>query len=152
MTQPTSPGSHAGAVDAGETLGHPSAGRIVGLGALCALRTVPRESRSQSFSVAEFALLDDGRRILLHQDRGFTLGPVLGGAAERETAEDIAASVRSVVLPDEGDRDDAGEDHSWSWLAQLASDRGLHTSADELRVLPYEMVLTDDVTRWLASG
>src|SRR4051812_18045130 len=50
-------------------------GRVVGLGAICDLdpRT-PDKARSQSFSVSEFATLEDGRRVILHEDRGFTIG------------------------------------------------------------------------------
>ena len=40
------------------------------------------------------------------------------------------------------------EAHPWSWLAALAEARGLSVTADDLRALPYEVVLTDDVRQW----
>ena len=75
--------------------------------------------------------------------------PVVGGSSDPEIAETITESVLNVALPDEGDPDNAGEDHPWWWLA---SDRGLRASAEELRSLPYQVVLSDDVIRWLGSG
>jgi hypothetical protein len=50
-------------------------GSVVGLGAICDLRSQqPNQPFSQSFSVSEFVTLDDGRRVILHEDRGFTIG------------------------------------------------------------------------------
>ncbi|MEX5633933.1 hypothetical protein [Parafrankia sp. FMc2] len=128
-------------------------GRIVGLGALCDLWP-PRtdDGSSQSFSVSEFVTLDDGRRVILHEDRGFTVSRVLGGPGSGagqfgETRESIIQNVLNVVLPD----GDQPSDHPWSWLADLGRARGLQVTADELRGLPYEVVLTDTATRWLST-
>ena len=127
-------------------------GRVVGLGAICDLdpRT-PDKARSQSFSVSEFVTLEDGRRVILHEDRGFTIG--LGSSGETtadlrrgETIESLTRDVLSVVLPD---NDDAAEDHPWTWLADLARARGLNVSADDLRSLAYEVIFTDKVRLWL---
>jgi hypothetical protein len=132
--------------------------RVVGLGAICDLREVKSNPpNAVSFSVAEFAVLEDGERVVLHRDRGFTLGLRTTGSALRpgmnasfgETVESITRDVLNVVLPD--DEDDE-EDHPWEWLAQLARERGLDVSADDLRGLPYEVVLSDNVIRFLASG
>ena len=128
-------------------------GRVVGVGAICdvAPRT-PDEARSQSFSVSEFVTLEDGRRVLLNEDRGFTIG--LGSARESSadlrrglTIEVLTRQALNVVRPDD---DDAPEDHPWTWLADLARARGLNVSADDLRSLPYEVILTEKVRRWLA--
>jgi len=129
-------------------------GRVVSLGAICDLdpRT-PDKARSQSFSVSEFVTLEDGRRVILHEDRGFTIG--LGSSRETadlrrgETIESLTRNVLSVVLPD---NDDAAEAHPYSWLADLARARGLNVSADDLRSLTYEVIFTDKVRRWLAPG
>jgi hypothetical protein len=130
-------------------------GRVVGLGAICDLdpRT-PDKARSQSFSVSEFVILEDGRRVILHEDRGFTIG--LGSSRQTaadlrrgETMESLTRDVLSVVLPDD---DEPAEDHPWSWLADLARARGLNVSADDLRSLPYEVTFTDKVRRWLAPA
>jgi hypothetical protein len=102
--------------------------------------------------VSEFAALHDGRRVILHEDRGFTIGWTSvggsgpGGLPIRETRDDIVQSVLHVVLPDD---DECAEGHPWAWLAELARARGLDVTADDLRGLPYEVVLTDRVTRWL---
>lgn len=131
-------------------------GRVVGLGAICDLRTQRfDEARSQSFSVGEFVTLEDGRRVILHQDRGFTIGWRSSGESGsddirgRETVESITQNVLNVVLPDD---DECAEDHPWPWLAGLARARGLDVTAEDLRGLPYEVSLTDKVARWLASA
>jgi hypothetical protein len=130
-------------------------GRVVGLGAFCDLAPhTPDEARSQSFSVREFVTLEDGRRVILHEDRGFTIG--LGSSRETaadlrryETLESLTRLVLNTVLPDD---DVPAEDHPWSWLADLARARGLNVSADDLRSLPYEVIFTDEVRRWLAPA
>ena len=130
--------------------------RVVGLGAICDLGPVsPEDPRSQSFSVGEFVTLDDGRRVLLHEERGFTIGSRVSGSGTADmsghamTRESLARNVLNVVLPDD---DACAEEHPWSWLAELARARGLSVTADELRGLPYEVVLTDEVSRGLAPG
>jgi len=57
----------------------------------------------------------------------------------------------NVVLPDD-DEEAAVEAHPWSWLAELARARGLKATAEDLRALTYEVILTDNVTRWLAPA
>lgn len=125
-------------------------GRVVGLGAICDLG--PQRSdevRSQSFSVGEFVTLEDRRRVLLHEDRGFTLGSGSGDIRQHETLERLTREVLNVVLPDD---DDSAEDHPWSWLADLARARGLNVTARDLRSLPYEVIFTDEARRWLAPS
>jgi hypothetical protein len=119
------------------------------VGAICDLR--PRRfdaARSRSFSVSEFVTLEDGRRVILHEARGFTIGWSTGDSWGNETLENMTRSVLTVVLPDD---DECGEDHPWSWLADLARARGLDVTAEDLRGLPYEVVFTDTVReQWLA--
>lgn len=131
-------------------------GLVVGVGAICDLRPQRLdEAHSQSFSVSEFVTLDDGRRVILHEDRGFTIGwrssSELGSGDIRGyvTPESITRDVLNTVLPDD---DECAEDHPWSWLADLARARGLNVTAEDLRGLAYEVILTDKVTRWLASA
>ena len=131
-------------------------GRVVGLGAICDLRPQrPDDERSQSFSVSEFVTLEDGRRVILHEDRGFTIGWRSSGESGSgdirgaKTRDSITRNVLNVVLPDD---DECAEDHPWSWLADLARARGLNVTAEDLRSLPYEVILTDKVIRWLASA
>ena len=131
-------------------------GRVVGLGALCDLGPrQPDDARDRSFSVSEFVTLEDGRRVILHEDRGFTLGvrstvePGPRDAREHLTLERLTRDVLTVVLPDD---DESAEEHPWSWLAGLARARGLTVTADDLRGLPYEVVFTDALRRWLAPA
>ncbi|TDC37539.1 hypothetical protein E1211_10080 [Micromonospora sp. 15K316] len=103
--------------------------------------------------VSELAILEDGRRVLLHAERGFTLTArstgVPGGVIPLvETRESITPNVLNAVLPD--DAEESAEEHPWSWLAELARARGLDATAEDLRALPYQVVFTDTVTRWLA--
>lgn len=107
-------------------------GRVVGLGAIC--DPLPPGDRSLSFAVSEFISLADGRRVILHRERGFTV------SGTGDTGDSIVRDVLNSVLPD---RDEAGEDHPYPWLAELARARGLEVTADDLRALPYEVVLTD---------
>jgi hypothetical protein len=124
---------------------------VVGLGAMCDLDNATANERSQHFSVSEFASLGDGRRVILHRDRGFTIawgrgvdGPPL---STTETVESVTRNVLNVVLPDE----DNGDDHPWSWLAKLCRSHGLNVTADELKSLPYQVILTEGVSEWLQS-
>jgi hypothetical protein len=125
---------------------------VVGIGAICDLG--PELSGDQSFSVREFVKLEDGRRVILHEDRGFTLGLRSSGESgsddirEHETLESLTRDVLNVVLPDD---DESGEDHPWSWLADLARARGLNVTAEDLRGLPYEVILAERVRRWLGA-
>jgi len=131
-------------------------GRVVGLGAICDLGAErPDDTRDQSFSVSEFVTLEDGRRVILHEDRGFTTGlrstgrSDPGDLCEHMTLESLTGDVLNTVLPDD---DKPAEDHPWTWLADLARARGLNVTADDLRSLPYEVTFTDKVRRWLAPA
>ena len=132
-------------------------GRVVGLGAICDLRTQHADPReSCSFKVSEFVTLEDGRRVLLHDGgRGLTTSGVrsTGGWKAPDvrwglTLEQLASDVLTVVLPDD---DDDHEPHPWSWLSDLARSRGLDVTADDLRALPYDVVFTDELRGWLAA-
>jgi hypothetical protein len=122
---------------------------VVGLGAVCDLHRTAADGRTVSYSVSEFALLDDGRRVVLRGELGFTIGwgssvPAGTPVWEPDTVESLTRDVLNVVLPDD---DDTGEDHPWEWLAELAREHGLDVTADDLRGLPYEVELTDRVLR-----
>jgi len=105
--------------------------------------------------VSEFVTLEDGRRVLLHDGgRGFTIGVRSTGEWKppdvrwRLTLEQLTHDVLTVVLPDD---DDDPEPHPWSWLSDIARARGLDVTANDLRELPYEVVFTDELRRWLAA-
>jgi hypothetical protein len=148
--------AHPDAVDDHASLPSVEPGRVVGLGAVCDLRPQrPDDARSRSFSVSEFVTLEDGRRVILHDDRGFTIGLRSSGESGSgdlrgyETLESLTRDVLNVVLPDD---DECAEDHPWSWLADLARARGLDVTVEDLRGLPYEVTFTDEVRRWLAPA
>ena len=127
---------------------------VVGLGAICDLDETSQDGRAQSFAVSEFALLNDGRRVILQSDRGFTIGLGTGSEvpsdlATAETTDSITRDVLNVVLPDD---DDSGDEHPWEWLADLAQARGLDVTAADLQVLPYQVILTASVSQWLQSA
>ena len=129
-------------------------GRVVGLGAICDLGPQRLgDPRAQSFSVSEFVTMEDGRRVILHRDRGFTIGWRSSGELSsgdlpgHQTLESLTRDVLNVVLPDD---DECTEDHPWSWLADLARGRGLSVTAEDLRGLPYEVLVTDEVREGLA--
>lgn len=145
---------HPDAIDH-EILPPAEPGRVVGIGAICDLGPPrPNDPYTQGFVVSEFVTLEGGRRVLLHKERGFTIG--LRSTRESspvdlryyETPDSIAQDVLAAVLPDGEDPD---EDHPWTWLADLARARGLNVAEEDLRDLTYEVILTDNVTRWLAS-
>jgi hypothetical protein len=79
--------------------------------------------------VHEFAVLDDGRRLTLHQDRGYST------SAARTTAEDVKRDVLTTVLPD--DAEATGEDHPWAWLASLIQQQGVAVTPEQLTTVPY---------------
>ncbi len=132
---------------------------MVGIGAICDFATgapEPESSRGQSFSIEEFVVLEDGRHVVLTNDRGFTVSSVrelveledwrrmvlenVAPARAGLTPDSIRKRVLNAVLPDDDER---GEDYTWSWLAELARRQGIDVTADELKALPYEVILTE---------
>lgn len=132
---------------------------VVALGALCDL--VPPEEfggtpgGGASFSVVEFAVLDDGTRMNVRQsERGWTewatravspWHPVPDDWGERldswafVTREGVVQSTLNVVMPDD---DDDPDDHPYEWLAQRLAEQGLQVRSDQLRGLPYRVEFT----------
>jgi hypothetical protein len=97
--------------------------------------------RGLSFVVHEFAELADGRRLTLHEDRGFSIS---GGAAPDPwrylTLERLERDVRTTVLPDD---DDSEDEHPWEWLTELLRVHGIEATAEELRLLPYDVLFSE---------
>ncbi len=92
--------------------------------------------RGVSFVVHEFAELADGRRLTLHEERGFTTS----APWRYLTLEALERDVRTTVLPDE---DDTQDEHPWEWLAGLLRVHGIEATAEELRLLPYDVVFSE---------
>jgi len=89
-----------------------------------------------SFDVHEFADLADGRRLTLHEERGFTTS----GQWRYLTLENLERDVRTTVLPDD---DDTEDEHPWEWLATLLHARGVEATAEALRLLPYDVEFSE---------
>jgi hypothetical protein len=124
--------------------------RVVGLGAICDLGSDDRgrPSREHSFSVSEFALTDDGRRVTLHEERGWggrlsTDEDIWNYTTEDEVKETTFAVVRFA--------DDGPDDHPWEWLVELCHAQGIDVTVEELQAVPYEVVLSDRVIERLSS-
>jgi hypothetical protein len=123
---------------------------VVGLGARCDLVPPERDTATPggaSFDVSEFAVLDDGRRLTLHSERGWTSWVRSTDQSEpldpwtSLTEEGIRQDVLNVVLPDEDD----GEAHPWEWLRGLLHVHGLETTTEQLKAVPYTVELSDTV-------
>ncbi len=97
-------------------------------------------ARSASFRVAEFALFADGRRVVLHEERGFSGTTSSGDPWRNLTLAGLEADVRTTVLPDEAE---AAEEHPWEWLAELIHAHGVDVSADQLRTIAYRVEFSE---------
>lgn len=133
---------------------------LVGLGATCDVSDIATDGQSMRFAVSEFVELIDGKRVALRPDLGFAVG--WGNSSSTDivqalTQESVVSKVLTVVSPDEDDEegddeDRAGDDkHPWDWLAHLARDLGIDVTADDLRRLPYQVVLTERLTNLLEA-
>ena len=98
-----------------------------------------------SVSARHEAVLGDGRRVLLLDDRGWGVsGPPDIWAVT--SVEDVVATARVVVGPDEpfGGRshEDMQADH-WASLAGVLRRQGVPADAVEMRRLPHDVVLSE---------
>lgn len=124
---------------------------VVGLGAFCELSANGTDDpRQQHFDVSEFAVLEGGARLVLHSDRGFTLGTNAADIWAHQTREALTLDVLCTVLPD--DAEQTGDDHPWEWLAELLAERGIVVAPDDLRSLPYEVDFSEAVLERLGRA
>jgi hypothetical protein len=101
--------------------------------------------RRMSVSARHEALLENGRRVLLLDDRGWSeSGPP--NIWTWISVEDIVKTARDVVGPDEpfGGRsyEDMEADH-WVQLTEVLRKHGIVADALELKWLPHEVVLSE---------
>lgn len=106
-----------------------------------------------SFSALHLAVLDDGRRLTLLDDRGWGVhGPP--DLWQRITADEIAEDARTVVGPDEAfgnhSQADMAAEH-WAGLADTLRDHGVLVDPEELSRLPHDVEFTDRVRDRLTS-
>jgi hypothetical protein len=120
------------------------------------------DTRQTAFSARHEAVLLDGRRVLLLDDRGWTwssLIAVQAGASDRDSTreqqpgiwattsvEDIEQTARMVVGPDEPtdgySQEDAEQGH-WAYLSDVLGQHGVVVDALDLRRLPHDVVLSE---------
>lgn len=111
------------------------------------------DPRRLSVSARHEAVLADGRRVLLLDDRGWSeSGPPNIWALT--SVEDIADTARVVVGPDEpfGEHspEDMAEDH-WAQLAGALEQQGIPVQASELSGLRHEVVLSERLRARIAG-
>jgi hypothetical protein len=108
------------------------------------------DARRMSVSARHEAVLADGRRVVLLDDRGWTeeLRGGEGGIWAHEAAEEIERTARVVVGPDEafeGRTQAEMESSHWESLAQVLRQEGIEIHAAELGALPHDVELSDRV-------
>lgn len=108
-------------------------------------------ARDMSVSARLEAVLGDGRRVVLLDGRGWTSSLRGLGADDMDvwatsSEAEIAETARTVVGPDEayGGRSQSEMDAGhWTTLAETLRAEGVEASADDLRGLPHDVVLTE---------
>ena len=128
------------------------------------------DPRQMSVSALHEAVLEDGRRVLLLDDRGWTSaaltaswGEVPDGESRRDpldtwaltSVEDIEETARVVVGPDEPpegySQEEAEADH-WAHLADVLRQQGVVVDALELKQLPHDVVLSERLLARIGRG
>jgi len=128
------------------------------------------DARQMSVSARHEAVLVDGRRVLLLDDRGWSssprtvwVGEVPDGDSWREdlpdawavTVEDIEETTRVVVGPDEPfdgrSQADMEADH-WAYLTGILRQQGVVADALELKRLPHDVVLSERLLARVGRG
>jgi hypothetical protein len=118
-------------------------------------------ARRMSVTARHEAVLEDGRRVVLFDDRGWSgqLGVVWAGDAPPpeaegqglatiwafETVEGLERTARAVVGPDEPAPDgtpDEMEASHWKALAGVLREQGVEVETDELRQRPHDVELS----------
>lgn len=103
--------------------------------------------RLMSVSARHEAVLEDGRRVVLLDNRGWSGGPGIDAAEVEETA-------RSVVGPDEpfdGQSQEYMESTHWDYLAEILRRQGVVVAGPELRLLRHDVVMGERLRGWLAG-
>ena len=120
--------------------------------------------RQMAFSARHEAVLLDGRRVLLLDDRGWSFSSLITAfqaedASDRDptreqqpdswamtSVEEIEQTARMVVGPDEpfeGSSQEDAEDGHWAYLSDLLRQHGVVVDALDLRRLPHDVVLSE---------
>jgi hypothetical protein len=126
------------------------------------------DGHAAHMSTKHVAVLADGRRVVLLDDRGWSSAPMraawgaeparkerLPDVWEYETAEEIERTARFVVGPDEpfeGRTQAEMEDSHWDYLARLLQREGVEVQAVELRKLPHDVELSERLLARLGTS
>jgi hypothetical protein len=95
--------------------------------------------------------LADGRRVLLLNDRGWGSS----GSWAMQSLKNVQDNARTVVGPDEPPRGRSHEEEAalhWSYLQRIAQTQGVDVHADELRQLPHDVVLSEQLLARIRAG
>ncbi|WP_449372865.1 hypothetical protein [Arthrobacter psychrolactophilus] len=101
-------------------------------------------SAGLSVSVSLFAELDDGRSVLVLDDRGWSSSQPWADA----TSAEMQQTARDVVGPDEPYGDGTMEEAIaayWEYLRKILAAQGVETNAGVLRSAPHDVVLSESV-------
>lgn len=122
--------------------------RVTGTLAICDVDKTPTTANvgpTISVNITQYVRLSDGSLIRLDMDRGVT--SVRHGAGEhvswKRTADDVIAEILDLV---QGDDVDNPGTHPWDELAKAARMRGIDVDGATLSELPYQVLLTDELT------
>jgi hypothetical protein len=109
-------------------------------------------ARRMSVSARLTAVLDDGRSLVLLDDRGWgSSGPA--DVRALISVEDIESTARTVVGPDEpydGRTYEQMAAGHWGFLAGVLGQHGVEVDPHELEALPHDVVLGEGLRAWLA--
>src|SRR5699024_5820643 len=112
------------------------------------------DPRVMSLSALFMAVLDDGRRLTVLDDRGWTeSGPP--DIWRHTSVESITTQARTVVGPDEpreGHSAEASESDHWEYLAGVLDQQGVQIAAGELQRLPHDVELTERLRNRLSNA
>jgi len=126
---------------------------VIRLVTVVGVRGRPSSPREMSLSALHLAVLDDGRRLTLLDDRGWTeSGP--SDIWHHTSREEIEATARTVVGPDEPSGHDTAQHMAtthWEHLAGVLHRHGVQADARELSNLPHEVELSDRVVARLTD-
>jgi hypothetical protein len=128
------------------------------------------DAHQMSVSARHEAVLTDGRRVVLLDDRGWTSaaltaswGEVPDGGSRRDqldtwaltSVEDIEETARVVVGPDEpadGYSQEEMEAGHWAYMADVLRQQGVVVRSVELKRLPHDVVLSERLLARIGRG
>ena len=124
------------------------------LGALVELDPDPERPEQLGFAIEQYAILTDGRRVVLDLGRGWVqslhaagwTGPPLDPWTFQTTTALLDAA-RDHLLPDD-DEDPAPL--PWDALARSLAEHGIAVGAEELQAVPHDILLSDAIHARLA--